>query len=270
MENELYYYEHNWDHKENAECFSAENNNFLPHYHSSIEIIFIESGELYAIINGKQVIARKNQILIVPSYYIHSYKTPKQVKTLVLIVPLEYTSYFRKLFSRRTFTDYIYSGERSGEIIFALKQLANQDPDVASQITHGYVEVILGILTESLQMTEITDKTNFHKFQEILKYVNDNFTANLSLKNVSEKFFYSPCHLSHLFNEHIGYSFPEYLNILRSKYCAKLLIEENITISKAAFVSGFNSINSFNRNFKRQFGITPTEYKNKYSKNTGS
>jgi len=59
----------------------------------------------------------------------------------------------------------------------------------------------------------------------------------------------------------------EFIRIVRLKKAIELLSTYNYNISEVSFMVGFNSISYFNRCFKQQFGITPSEFLNNGLKN---
>lgn len=72
-----------------------------------------------------------------------------------------------------------------------------------------------------------------------------------------------PNHLSQVINSYEGKSFYEYINCLRVeefKKLAPLPDNRNYTLLSLAYECGFNSKTSFNRNFKKATGVSPTEY----------
>lgn len=60
-----------------------------------------------------------------------------------------------------------------------------------------------------------------------------------------------------------GLSINEFARSVKIRKAAKLIESEDITISEAAYRTGFNDLKYFRENFVRQIGITPSEYKNK-------
>ncbi|MCH7411308.1 response regulator [Belliella sp. DSM 111904] len=56
----------------------------------------------------------------------------------------------------------------------------------------------------------------------------------------------------------------ELINLARLKKAAELLSSSDYKIYEVADLVGYNSQNSFTRNFHKQFGMTPTEYTNSY------
>ncbi|MFT8929091.1 MAG: helix-turn-helix transcriptional regulator [Sporolactobacillus sp.] len=59
-----------------------------------------------------------------------------------------------------------------------------------------------------------------------------------------------------------GKSTTEYVNALRLEHAARLL-KSGMTVTEAAFSSGFDNLNYFSRRFRRDYGITPSAFKNK-------
>jgi len=63
-----------------------------------------------------------------------------------------------------------------------------------------------------------------------------------------------------------GLSINEFARSVKIKRAAKLIESEDITISEAAYRTGFNDLKYFRENFVKQIGITPSEYKKKHGK----
>lgn len=62
-----------------------------------------------------------------------------------------------------------------------------------------------------------------------------------------------------------GLSINEFARSVKIRKAAKLIESEDITISEAAYRTGFNDLKYFRENFVKQIGITPSEYKKKKS-----
>jgi len=60
-----------------------------------------------------------------------------------------------------------------------------------------------------------------------------------------------------------GQSFNNYVRTIRLKNAAKVLKDDETTITKIAYQFGFNSLSYFTRSFIDQFGVSPTEFAKK-------
>ncbi len=109
---------------------------------------------------------------------------------------------------------------------------------------------------------DISHKT----IREIVKYIHDHFTDDLSIQGMSEKFFLSPNYLCHLFKKEVGENFIEYVSNQRIAYACKLLTETGDPIKQIGDRCGFNDYFYFTRIFKRITNMTPTQYREKHSR----
>ncbi|MCC8137722.1 MAG: AraC family transcriptional regulator [Clostridiales bacterium] len=86
-------------------------------------------------------------------------------------------------------------------------------------------------------------------------------TTRLSLETVADVAGFSKYHFSRIFKECSGYNFYDYLCLLRIKAAENLLMSKEHSITEVALLSGFSSLSTFNRMFKKKKGCTPSEYR---------
>lgn len=102
-------------------------------------------------------------------------------------------------------------------------------------------------------------------FQTISKaccYISENCERDLSLDEVANYVGISKFHFSRSFKEYTQTNFSDYLTKQRIQHAILLFGNPDISIAEAAFQSGFGSIASFNRCFKKEKNCTPSEYRN--------
>jgi len=92
-------------------------------------------------------------------------------------------------------------------------------------------------------------------------YIEDNYSKDISLDDVSRTVDISPYYFSKLFKEETGENFIEYLTNIRIEKAKKLLQNRDISIKNICADSGYSDPNYFSRIFKKQVGLTPTEYR---------
>nr|PJZ94097.1 hypothetical protein CH379_04385 [Leptospira ellisii] len=84
---------------------------------------------------------------------------------------------------------------------------------------------------------------------------------DLSLKSLSSRLSLRPDHLSQVINDSYGINFNRFLNNYRIREAIRLLEKEpELKIIHVAMRSGFNSKSSFNESFRKETGLTPTQY----------
>lgn len=88
--------------------------------------------------------------------------------------------------------------------------------------------------------------------------------SELRLEKLADMLGTSRHHLSQLINEQLGQSFFDYINTLRIEEARQLLVstpKKEWTIIEIAYQVGFNNKVSFNAAFKKQTGLTPSQYR---------
>ncbi|MCR4989274.1 MAG: helix-turn-helix domain-containing protein [Lachnospiraceae bacterium] len=92
-------------------------------------------------------------------------------------------------------------------------------------------------------------------------YIGDNFSKDISLDDVSRIVNISPYYFSKLFKESTGENFIEYLTNIRIEKAKELLAGSDMSMKEICMMCGYQDPNYFSRTFKKNVGITPTEYK---------
>lgn len=96
--------------------------------------------------------------------------------------------------------------------------------------------------------------------QEILAYVNENYTNNIKLELLAREFGVSVSFLSHEFVKYTGRSVYDYV-LHRRVLLAKEMIHSAVPLSEVAFHCGFNDYSSFLRAFTKMAGMSPSAYR---------
>jgi AraC-like DNA-binding protein len=105
---------------------------------------------------------------------------------------------------------------------------------------------------------------NVHSGQELAfrlcNYISDNLDGDLSLEKLAKEFFVSKFYISHNFKDNIGLSLHQYI-IKKRLNASKDALLSDTPISKIYNQYGFSDYSSFFRSFKREYGLSPKEYK---------
>ena len=95
----------------------------------------------------------------------------------------------------------------------------------------------------------------------IINYVNSRQNTLVTLKEISENFFYNYDYISRSFKDVMQISLREYLYDMRLNFAAQLLASSDKSITEIAENIGYSCIHSFSRSFKAKFGISPEKYR---------
>lgn len=104
-----------------------------------------------------------------------------------------------------------------------------------------------------------------HKFVEkINRYVEEHLDADLSLTTLSEIVYLNPYYMSRLYKQITGSNLTDFIKEARLNKAKLLVAESHLKIHEIAKIAGFESPAYFNRIFKKNVGLTPIEYREKY------
>ncbi|HDT6030167.1 TPA: helix-turn-helix domain-containing protein [Enterobacter cloacae subsp. cloacae] len=92
---------------------------------------------------------------------------------------------------------------------------------------------------------------------DLLDWIDNNLDSRLDIETVSKRAGYSKWHLQRIFKEHTGYPIAEYIRAQKLRKSMERLTHSDEPILNVAIALGFNSQQSFNRSFKRQYGQAP-------------
>ena len=105
------------------------------------------------------------------------------------------------------------------------------------------------------------DNANFPKIYNVLKYVEDHYAENVSVKDMAEAAQLSPDYMAKLFKASMGLTPAEYARNFRIAKSMELLENTDRPVAEVAAELGFTDGSVFSRLFKQVAGISPTAFK---------
>ncbi|MBF9014856.1 MULTISPECIES: substrate-binding domain-containing protein [unclassified Oceanispirochaeta] len=112
------------------------------------------------------------------------------------------------------------------------------------------------------KLSKINKKTHI---QEIVDFIDKNYSTPMSLKSLSYDFSISQAYLGQIFRKETGLKFNDYINDKRIEEAKKLFRGENIVINKVALQLGYTDPAYFYKLFKKRTGMSAMEYIQKQS-----
>jgi len=97
-----------------------------------------------------------------------------------------------------------------------------------------------------------------------IKYITDNYSQNVSIKEFCNKSKMNASYLGLLFKKETGIYFNDYINQVRINRSIQLLKHSNLKTTDICRQVGFANASYFIRCFKKQTGVSPTKFKQIY------
>lgn len=114
------------------------------------------------------------------------------------------------------------------------------------------------------EFNKYLSKSSNSQHKNILKsiaYIQENYSNNLSTKEVAEHLQVSESYLNRLFRMETTFSIHEYLTLYRMKMAITLLRDSDKKIFEVAHEVGYNDQRYFSSVFKKYVGVSPNYYK---------
>jgi AraC-like DNA-binding protein len=105
------------------------------------------------------------------------------------------------------------------------------------------------------------DEKGNKRMSAVYNYIRENYFKPISLEKISKTAKMSPIAFSRYFKKNCGAGFVEYLNRVRTNKAGYLLRETEYQVCDIANECGFASISNFNKQFRKNEGLSPRDYR---------
>lgn len=229
----------------------CEDFSFSPHMHNCFELAVCLSGKTNITIDGTLYTISKGEALLIFPHQLHSYGL-SQSKTMVCIFsPKIVSAYYNSHTSLKPVSNKFVIDEYFAS---ALDGYNNESKPI-------FIKGLLYLICDAFDRTaNYTENVNKSLLEKIFIYISENFTEDCTLKTVALNVGYNPSYLSRYFKNCVGINLCDYINMVRLGNVCYLYENSRGTLLSFALDSGFDSLRTFNRNFKKFYGVPPKEF----------
>jgi len=244
------------------------------HRHNTYEIYYMVKGQREYFIEDRFFMVEEGDFVVIPRGVFHRTDGAGG---------LRYVVHFSGTFLRKFFTDatidgilrripFVFRGENwvqeqlTGLLGAMLEEYTRaeeaQQPQNELKLS-GYIYQLLYTLAHAAN-TYVPHAYTDERITKIIQYINENYNRITDIDQIAEHFFISKYHLCRYFRKNLGVSLVEYLNTVKVTQACSLLRQGVSNMSQIAMECGFNSSSYFCKVFKKERGISPTEYRKKH------
>lgn len=250
-------YELSRDSYTRAMAWSSKNDHCWAHFHSTVEVVYVESGALSVLQDGVTTLVESGMLIVNSSYMLHGYATPEASRCYIATIPLNTVPALRAQLKQHSFARSIVDARDMKECRRILRMMADPANRDNEPFVNALGEALLALLMERVGLRENTADAESDLMKRILIYLQDHAAEPISQQDAAAHFGYSVGRFSHLFNARIGCPFPRYVNSLRCIRAQELLAHSSLSLIDVAAACGFSSLRTFHRVYKDFTGETP-------------
>ena len=247
----------------------------VPHFHEDIEIMTIKEGQVAYFVNGKELLLRAGDTIVVNSNQIHYNMTVNgEVAKYVICIlhpSILVNSITVEMQAVRPITEnpdlpylrFRYINEHTESI----RNLVLGMPDLRHDpfaITKQFYQIwdIIRKHAETLGATEdVVSDPRIQSFKSMMHFISNNYQNQVTLADIAASGSISKSLCNTLFHQYVGESPINYLMHLRCRKVAELLRSGKIPMTEIASRTGFGGVSYMSETFRKFFEKSPRDYR---------
>lgn len=249
---------------------------YAQHHHAAMEIILVKQNLYPVTVNHTSYMLGEGDIFFIPPNTLHSLSGGAGSRFIMLfdVSPLMSFEDMRvccpamlsPLLLHRSDKSNLYRDVRNGFdrlISLYFESASMWELRIYAELINIFSAVGADYISQGDSDGSIASKKaplSSEKFSSLLSYIDTHYTEDLSLDWAADYIGFSKYHFLRLFSDYTGCTFHDYL--LRKRIqVAQALLSTDTSITEVAIRSGYSSLTSFNRNFKKLTGMSPSGYR---------
>ena len=261
---------------------TEDNFEYPSHWHNAVEILYLLKNSFTVKINGRNMLLNERDILYVTAGDIHSFPENKHkgIRIFIQFDPANLEGIGIDVLKPFSADTALISPDNNFELHKSLEEQIKmlideyRNKNLAYQFAlNARIFDIMAILSRNFNIDKSLSNIiksgkkvyGLEKLNKALGYIEQNYRNEISLKEIAKYSGFSSFHFSRVFKDTMEMNFHSYLKEFRIKKSEKFLSNSKYSITQAAYMSGFNSLTTFNRAFREVKGCTPTSYRKLYT-----
>lgn len=262
-----------------------------PHWHEETELIYFKKGTFHVRWNTKQYLVKAPAIMCIHAGELHSFVFGKNSMESAVVFHLHILSFEQydaiqakliaplmdgrlrmplliskeeKIFPEvKEYYEKIEKKMKEMNACTAKEELAKNAAYL--QIKASLLE-LLSVLYQNQCLTYMKevrggDETAIENLKKVISYLNENYASPVRLEQLAGLINMNPQYLCRYFKRNTGKTITEFINEIRIEKAARALLETEDKIITIAQNTGFENAGYFIRRFKKEKGMTPSEYR---------
>ena len=233
-------------------------NGYYIHFHRNIEMYGVVKGEVYVTIAGESRTLKEGQLAIINGLESHSYEINGEAEIFYFHIGTDYVKDFKTLYPNQRLPRWLLEKKYNAEIIAQIKTVINSRETWSELRKTGFVCLLFANIIENYGLLD-SDFTTEHEndiVSQVVQYIYEHYSENLTLDTLSKQFFMSPKVFSRKISKGINCDLRVFVNDVRIQKAVQLLnLPENKdkSVQEMAVLCGFNNMVTFYRSYKRNF-----------------
>ena len=225
-----------------------------PHYHESLEIIYLIRGKTVVHLNGTTHPLSEGEIFICNRHQVHFYENfDPDLFIFGVVLSNKYTHDFRQIYNNAQFPSFLTDKERNQQIYQHLQEWF-EVPNHNFLVDCAFANLLFDKLIRLYGFSQTTQADDLNTMAiRLINYISTHYAEDISLASAAKDFGYSKEYFSKIFKEAVGKNFLSYLNETRAQKALELMQDPQSkkSANEICAACGFNNTTSLYRHLKR-------------------
>lgn len=241
------------------------------HKHNCYEILYVISGKVDHYIEGEKYLLKKGNVLIINYNELHMLSNVSDdYERIVMHLSRDFITpfitlgvdLFQSFKSRIQGHNNILSPEISEKYnlrnyFIRIEKLCKENtPESEILIKCLMIEVLITLNKVHLTGDASSATESNSAVKDVIRYINNNLTSELTLDKITSKLFVTKTYLCHIFKKKTGISIIQYITHKRI-LLADELISNGTSATQACLKSGFSNYSNFYKSYTKIMGHSP-------------
>lgn len=230
--------------------------------YDSFLIMYIKKGSLKLVLEDREEEVSEGQFALIDCYNSHGYYSDKGCETLWCHFDgLTASRYYQVAVSHLGNVFYLKEPYPVINKLMAIYNTFSQGSNIQEALFSKHITDILTFLI--LYNPEYVKAYN-HKgmVEEAMTYINEHFTRDITIDELAEHVNLSRFYFIRIFKKETGMTPHEHIVNTRINTAKYMLMNSELSVKDICFNTGFSCESGFCSSFKKNTGVTPTQYRN--------
>lgn len=235
-----------------------EDSYFPLHWHEHWEVHFMLHGNGQIRLGNKTVSFKENDCVIINSNELHEGISGQHYRCFRFKL---HPAFFDK--NHFFFKNYIHD-DTVTSLTYKIIEYYDKEDMPSKFAAKGYMYQLISFLCENYvdesQNVGIS-REKLEKMNTVASYLHENYASEITTDALTKMSHYNYSHFCHTFKEVFGVSANKYLSDIRINKASSLLLTTDMNITEISSVVGFTDPNYFARIFKKEKGLSPSQFR---------
>ncbi len=239
------------------------------HWHRSIEILLVLSGDMEVWVENEHFTLKENDLILINSNQVHeTYSNDCVLIALQIRLSMFHMDWLTAETPFFLCNSVIQGNNRHFDnirrMIAQLIQLNSSTASYTQLLSFSYACRLiydLFIYFKGEKPAVVHTRKQMERLRNIIRYIEENYANQITLKDLAAREYLSPSYLSHFFERNMNISVFHYITKIRIEQSVNFLLYSHKSVEEIAEACGFSSPRSYAAFFRREYNMLPSRFR---------